>query len=54
METIIKHDKEDNYIEIDLTKEEIDNLLKGRYPSNRVLLSDRTYVISVGVKEDGN
>ena len=40
-----------NYIEIDLTKEEIDNLVKGRYPSGNVFIDGKAYTISVGVVE---
>lgn len=40
-----------NYIEIDLKKEEIENLIKGRYPSQIVFIDGKSYTVSVGVSE---
>ena len=41
--------KENLYIEINLTRVELDNIVLGRYPSKTVLLGGMSFVVSVGV-----
>lgn len=45
----IKDSDEGNYIVINLTKDEVENLVKGRYPSKDITIGDRIFTISVGV-----
>ena len=39
---------DENYIEIDMTKEEIGKLLQGYFPSTEVIINGKKYRISVG------
>ena len=39
-----------NYIEVDLTKAEMDNIVKGRYPSRNVIIEGKVYIVSVGLE----
>ena len=50
MQIQLKHEDEDgNYIEIDLEKSEIENLSKGRYPSNTLIINGKNYTVSIGI-----
>ncbi len=40
----------ENYLEIDLTEDEIENLARGKYPYIRRDINGKEYVISVGLK----
>lgn len=42
----------DNYIEIDLTDDELANLTRGRYPFNRTIIDGKPFMVSVG-RDDG-
>lgn len=48
---IYSGDRGDKYIEIDLKRTEIENLLKGRYPSCVATINNKKYTVSIGVSD---
>lgn len=54
MEIKVKKGERTNYIEVNLTKKEIEELLQGYYPSGYCRVEDVSYCISVGVENGGN